>query len=206
MQSLLTHSRLQQPAATMIPQELPPNFESGRTLDFMHDRTKETQCQTTAEDEVDAAIADVDFDANDYQVEFKTSMGTILVDLWSDVAPGHAKNVYGLAKIGFYDGIISHRIIDGFMVQIGCPLGTGTGGPGYTIDAEFSDRQHEAGVLSMARTADPNSAGSQFFLCLDRVPHFGQPVHGLRENCKPRKFGCCSCNGQSRNRSWRSST
>lgn len=121
--------------------------------------------------EVDAAIADVDFDKNNYQVEFATTMGRITLDLWPDIAPGHCKNLIGLAKIGFYDGIIAHRIIDGFVVQIGCPEGRGTGGPGYTIDAEFNDRPHEAGVLSMARTSDPNSAGSQFFLCLDRVPH-----------------------------------
>jgi len=121
--------------------------------------------------EVDAAIADVDFDANTYQVEFDTNLGTIRLDLWPEVAPGHCKNIIGLAKIGYYDGIIVHRVIDGFVMQAGCPQGTGTGGPGYTIDAEFNTRLHEAGVLSMARTSDPNSAGSQFFICLDRVPH-----------------------------------
>ncbi len=121
--------------------------------------------------DVDQAIADINFDTHKYQVVFETTMGTMTVDTWPDVAPGHAKNLLGLAKIGFYDGIIAHRIIDGFVVQIGCPQGTGTGGPGYTIPAEFNARLHETGVLSMARTSDPNSAGSQFFLCLDRVPH-----------------------------------
>ncbi len=122
-------------------------------------------------EEVDAAVADVDFDKNNYQIEFETTLGTILLDLWPDVAPGHVNNVFGLTKVGFYDGVIAHRIIPDFVVQIGCPQGTGTGGPGYTIDAEFSDKLHEAGVLSMARTNDPNSAGSQFFICLGRVPH-----------------------------------
>lgn len=122
-------------------------------------------------EEVDAAIADVDFEKNSYQIEFETTLGTILLDLWDDVAPGHCKNVFGLTKIGFYDGIISHRVIPGFMAQIGCPEGTGTGGPGYTIKAEFSDKIHEAGVLSMARTNDPDSGGSQFFICLARAPH-----------------------------------
>ena len=89
----------------------------------------------------------------------------------SDVAPGHCKNMIGLAKIGYYDGVLFHRIIKGFMIQGGCPLGTGTGGPGYTINAEFNTTPHEAGVLSMARTSDPNSAGSQFFLCLGRHTH-----------------------------------
>lgn len=121
--------------------------------------------------EVDAALEDVDLDTREYIVEFETTHGPIRLELWPDVAPGHCKNLIGLTKIGFYDGIIVHRVISGFVMQVGCPQGTGTGGPGYTIDAEFNDRPHEAGVLSMARTSDPNSAGSQVFLCLDRVPH-----------------------------------
>lgn len=121
--------------------------------------------------EVDAALEDVDFDKNTYQVEFDTTAGKILVDVYPDVAPGHSRNLIGLAKIGFYDGIIVHRVIPGFVIQAGCPDGRGTGGPGYTIDAEFNERLHEAGVLSMARTNDPNSAGSQFFICMGRVPH-----------------------------------
>lgn len=120
--------------------------------------------------EVDAAVADVDFSANDYQVEFETSMGTIRLDLYPDQAPGHCKNIVGLTRIGFYDGIRFHRVIPGFVIQAGCPQGTGTGGPGYRIDAEFNPTPHDAGVLSMARTSDPNSAGSQFFLCMGRVP------------------------------------
>jgi cyclophilin family peptidyl-prolyl cis-trans isomerase len=121
--------------------------------------------------EVDEAIADVDFDANNYQIEFETTAGRMLLDLYPDVAPGHSKNIIGLTKIGYYNGIIFHRVIKDFVIQVGCPNGTGTGGPGYTIDAEFSERLHEAGVLSMARTSDPNSAGSQFFVCMGRVPH-----------------------------------
>jgi len=74
----------------------------------------------------------------------------------------------GLARIGFYDGLNFHRIIDGFMIQGGCPQGTGTGGPGYSVDAEFNDVPHEAGVVSAARSQDPNSAGSQFFICLGK--------------------------------------
>jgi peptidyl-prolyl cis-trans isomerase B (cyclophilin B) len=88
-----------------------------------------------------------------------------------DVAPGHVKNFLALAKLGYYNGLIFHRIIPGFMIQGGCPEGTGRGGPGYTINAEFNATPHETGVLSMARTNDPNSAGSQFFICLDRQPH-----------------------------------
>jgi peptidyl-prolyl cis-trans isomerase B (cyclophilin B) len=88
-----------------------------------------------------------------------------------DVAPGHVANFLALAKIGFYNGVTFHRIIKGFMIQGGCPEGTGTGGPGYRIKAEFNATPHDTGVLSMARTNDPNSAGSQFFICLGRHTH-----------------------------------
>lgn len=121
--------------------------------------------------EVDAAVREVDFDKNCYQVEFDTSLGKITLDLYPDVAPGHCLNLIGLAKIGFYDGVTFHRVIKDFVIQGGCPQGTGTGGPGYTIKAEFNNRPHEPGVLSMARTNDPHSAGSQFFICVGRVPH-----------------------------------
>ncbi|MFP6766338.1 MAG: peptidylprolyl isomerase [Planctomycetaceae bacterium] len=121
--------------------------------------------------EVDAAIADVDFSANEYQIEFETDAGRVVLDLWPEVAPGHCRNLIGLTDIGYYDGILFHRVIPGFVIQAGCPEGRGTGGPGYTIDQEFNDRLHEAGVVSMARTQDPNSAGSQFFICMGRVPN-----------------------------------
>lgn len=117
-------------------------------------------------EEVQQAITKLDFDANNYQVVLNTNHGRITLDLLPDVAPGHCANLLGLADIGYYDGLAFHRIIDGFMIQGGCPNGTGTGGPGYTINAEFNDTPHVAGVLSMARTSDPNSAGSQFFICL----------------------------------------
>jgi cyclophilin family peptidyl-prolyl cis-trans isomerase len=121
--------------------------------------------------DVDAAVADVDFDKNRYQVELDTSEGKITLDLDPDAAPGHCRNMIGLARIGFYDNGLFHRIIKGFMIQGGCPEGTGRGGPGYQIAAEFNATPHEAGVLSMARTNDPNSAGSQFFICLGRHTH-----------------------------------
>ena len=113
----------------------------------------------------------VDLDGFDYQVTLDTSAGTIRLDLDAKNAPGHVRNMVALAESGFYDGVGFHRIIKGFMIQGGCPEGTGTGGPGYKIPAEFNKTPHEPGVLSMARTNDPNSAGSQFFICLERVPH-----------------------------------
>jgi peptidyl-prolyl cis-trans isomerase B (cyclophilin B) len=121
--------------------------------------------------EVDAAAKELDFAKNKYQLELDTSLGNITLDMYADVAPGHCSNLLSLAKIGYYDGLIFHRIIKGFMIQGGCPEGSGSGGPGYNIKAEFNNTPHEPGVLSMARTSDPNSAGSQFFICLERVPH-----------------------------------
>ena len=116
--------------------------------------------------EVEEVIKTLDFDNKTYQIELNTNHGRILLDLLPDVAPGHCANMLALTKIGYYNGLTFHRIISGFMIQGGCPAGSGTGGPGYNIDAEFNSTPHIAGVLSMARSNDPNSAGSQFFICL----------------------------------------
>jgi peptidyl-prolyl cis-trans isomerase B (cyclophilin B) len=121
--------------------------------------------------EVEAAQKTLDLKNKKYQLELDTSAGKILLDLASDVAPGHVANILGLAKIGYYDGLVFHRIIKGFMIQGGCPEGSGMGGPGYTIKAEFNKMKHEPGVLSAARSSDPNSAGSQFFICLGAHSH-----------------------------------
>ncbi|MBQ6207689.1 MAG: peptidylprolyl isomerase [Oscillospiraceae bacterium] len=113
-------------------------------------------------------------------------------ELYPDKAPNTVNNFISLANSGFYDGLIFHRCIPGFMIQGGCPNGTGTGGPGYEIDGEFSgngfadnDIKHTTGVLSMARTMDPNSAGSQFFIMVGPAEHldgqyaaFGQVIQG----------------------------
>jgi len=102
----------------------------------------------------------------------KTAEGEMVIEFWSDVAPKTVENFKKLAKQGFYDGTAFHRIIKGFMIQGGDPLSktdspeVGTGGPGYKIKAEFNKRKHERGVLSMARSQNPDSAGSQFFICL----------------------------------------
>lgn len=112
----------------------------------------------------------IDFATKNYQVELDTSKGPIRLDFLPEVAPGHAKNFIALAKIGFYDNLTFHRVISGFMIQGGCPLGTGTGDGGYKIKAEFNNTHHLPGVLSMARSNDPNSAGTQFFICLEAQP------------------------------------
>lgn len=122
-------------------------------------------------EEVEKISQSFNFQENDYKVCLETNHGDINIELFFDKAPGHSLNFLSLVKSGFYDDIMFHRIISGFVIQAGCPQGSGMGGPGYTIDAEFNDYAHELGVLSMARAQDPNSAGSQFFICLDRVPH-----------------------------------
>lgn len=124
----------------------------------------------------------------------KTNMGSIVLGFFEEDAPNHVANFKKLAREGYYDGIYFHRVIPGFMIQAGCPLtkadnnraNDGTGGPGYTIDAEFNSRKHLRGTLSMARKQDPNSAGSQFFICQEPQPSldgqytvFGQVLEGM---------------------------
>ncbi len=116
----------------------------------------------------------------------------IKVELYPDVAPITVDNFVSLVKKGFYDGLIFHRVIRGFMIQGGCPEGTGMGGPGYQIKGEFAqngvanDLKHTPGVISMARAMDPNSAGSQFFIMHETSPHldgsyaaFGKVIEGM---------------------------
>ena len=125
-------------------------------------------------------------------VTFETNQGTIKAELFPDVAPNTVNNFISLVKRGFYDGLIFHRVIPGFMIQGGDPQGTGMGGPGYSIKGEFSnngftnDLKHTPGVLSMARAMDPDSAGSQFFIMHETSPHldgsyaaFGKVINGL---------------------------
>ena len=116
----------------------------------------------------------------------------IRAELYPEIAPNTVKNFISLVNKGFYDGLIFHRVIEGFMIQGGCPQGTGMGGPGYSIKGEFSqngfqnDLKHTEGVLSMARSMMPNSAGSQFFIMHKTSPHldcayaaFGKVVEGM---------------------------
>ena len=103
--------------------------------------------------------------------------GRMVAELYPDKAPNTVNNFISLVQSGFYNGLIFHRVIPGFMIQGGCPQGTGTGGPGYSIRGEFTgnrfpnDLKHDRGVLSMARTMAPNSAGSQFFIMVAPAPH-----------------------------------
>ena len=131
--------------------------------------------------------------SNNEVAVMKTSAGEMVFEFWPDVAPKTVENFQKLAREGFYDGTAFHRIVKGFMIQGGDPLTKdlsnesryGTGNPGYSIKAEFNNKLHERGVLSMARSNDPDSAGSQFFICLARVNHldhkyttFGKLIKG----------------------------
>lgn len=116
----------------------------------------------------------------------------IKIELYPEVAPNTVKNFISLINSGYYDGLTFHRVIPGFMIQGGCPEGTGMGGPGYTIKGEFTSNgfknnlKHARGVISMARTGMPNSAGSQFFIMVKDAPHldnqyasFGMVIEGM---------------------------
>lgn len=112
--------------------------------------------------------------------------GQIEIALYAETAPNHVANFVTLARQGFYDSVTFHRVIPGFMAQGGDPTGTGGSGPGYTIRAEFSNVAHKRGTVSMARTSDPNSAGSQFFICFGPAPFldgqysaFGEIIKGM---------------------------
>ena len=113
-------------------------------------------------------------------------------ELYPEIAPNTVNNFISLIQKGYYNGLIFHRVIKGFMIQGGCPDGTGMGGPGYSIEGEFAmngfnnELKHERGVLSMARSMNPNSAGSQFFIMVDDAPHldgqyaaFGKIIEGM---------------------------
>ena len=125
------------------------------------------------------------------RVEFQTTMGTFVITLFNET-PLHRDNFLKLVRKGYYDGLLFHRVIRGFMIQGGCPNGNGMGGPGYSIKGEFSqngfknDLAHDPGVLSMARAMHPDSAGSQFFIMHEKSPHldgayaaFGKIIEGM---------------------------
>jgi cyclophilin family peptidyl-prolyl cis-trans isomerase len=95
----------------------------------------------------------------------ETSKGKVVIQMRPDLAPGHVARIKELVRDGFYDGIVFHRVIDGFMAQTGCPQGTGTGGSGKKLKAEFSKEKHVRGTASMARAQNPDSGDSQFFIC-----------------------------------------
>ncbi len=160
-------------AKTMAPPQVEP--AASNTME-------ETKTENTPAEEVKGKIAVIE-----------TNLGTIKFKFLEDKAPGHTENFVKLAKKGFYDGTRFHRVIPGFMIQGGDPNSKsgdrarmGTGDPGYKIKAEFNDTKHVRGIVSMARAADPNSAGCQFFICVDdasfldnQYTAFGQVTEGM---------------------------
>jgi peptidylprolyl isomerase len=100
----------------------------------------------------------------------ETTQGTVVIAMRPDLAPGHVARIKELVRDGFYDGIVFHRVIDGFMAQTGDPTGTGTGGSGKKLKAEFNKEKHLRGTVSMARATNPDSGDSQFFICFDDAP------------------------------------
>jgi peptidylprolyl isomerase len=124
--------------------------------------------------------------ANDH-IQMKLKDGNVLIKLRPDLAPNHVKRISELVQSGFYNGLTFHRVIDGFMAQGGDPEGTGVGGSGQNIEAEFSNEKHVRGTVSMARAMDPNSADSQFFICFQdaswldgQYTVWGQVVKGMK--------------------------
>jgi len=123
----------------------------------------------------------------DQHLLLETTQGPVKIALKPELAPGHVERISMLVKEGFYDGIVFHRVIEGFMAQTGCPQGTGTGGSSYPdLKAEFNDAKHMRGTCSMARAQSPNSANSQFFICFDDASFldknytvWGQVVEGM---------------------------
>ncbi len=119
-----------------------------------------------------AIPADVKLEKADNPViKISTDRGDMILELFPDSAPKHVESMLNLIDKGFYNGLKFHRVVSGFVIQGGDPKGDGTGGPGYNIKAEFNNRPHLKGTLAMARAMDPDSAGSQFYICLDRIPH-----------------------------------
>jgi len=147
--------------------------EVKKTNETKNKETKKTEKKMTEEKSKDQIVV------------IETNLGTIKFKFLKDKAPKTCENFIKLTEKGFYDGTIFHRVIPNFMIQGGDPDGTGMGGPGYNIKAEFNDTKHVPGIVSMARSMDPDSAGSQFFICVAAVTHldgqytaFGEVIEG----------------------------
>ena len=119
-------------------------------------------------------------------LKLETTQGDVVIAMRPDLAPGHVARIKELVREGFYDGIVFHRVIDGFMAQTGCPQGTGTGGSGKKLKAEFNNEPHVRGTASMARAQNPDSGDSQFFICFADSPFlnkqytvWGQVISGM---------------------------
>ena len=164
--------------ATRAPySSVPSKSRNGKTIAEMKQKVQESW---------DKIVFKKDDKPVEYVVTFTTDAGEFEVELWPDVAPNHCRSFIALAQAGFFDGLIFHRVIPGFVIQGGCPSGTGSGGPGYCVKQEFNKKPHVRGVLSMARAQPEDSAGSQFFVCVDtaafldgKYTGFGRVLKGM---------------------------
>ncbi len=139
-----------------------------------------------------------------------TTKGRVVIAMRPDLAPGHVARIKELVREGFYDGIVFHRVIDGFMAQTGCPHGTGTGGSGKKLKAEFNAEPHVRGTVSMARAQDPNSGDSQFFICFDdatfldrQYTAWGNVIEGWTTSTRSSAVSRCAIPTRSSRRRWR---
>ncbi len=144
------------------------------------------ELKVTAEDAIQTLDFKNDLDPENTLVLELSTGGTVVIEMLPDLAPNHVARFKQLARSGFYDGIVFHRVIDGFMAQTGDPTGTGSGGSGQNIKAEFSTEKHRRGIVSTARSSNPDSADSQFFIMFDDAPNldeeytvWGRVVQGM---------------------------
>ena len=140
----------------------------------------------------------------------ETTQGPVTIEMRPDLAPGHVARIQQLVREGFYDGIVFHRVIEGFMAQTGCPQGTGTGGSGQKLKAEFNKEPHVRGTTSMARAASPDSGDSQFFICFDDASFlnnqytvWGKVTSAWRTSTRSSAASRCRTRTRSSRRGWR---
>lgn len=160
-------------------------YAAGRMKD-VPDKKARMESEEKAEDSAVPLKVKKNDEGKEPLAVIETTMGTIKFKFYREDAPNTVKNFIKLAGEHFYDGLIFHRVIKGFMIQGGCPKGDGTGDPGYKIKAEFNARKHVPGTIAMARAQDPDSAGSQFYICLEKSAFldgkytvFGQVIEGM---------------------------
>lgn len=176
---------VQDNTATTENNEKSPEISDEKVEEHMEAKPQEVVEQDTAtEEKVEAQ--DEQLSQKDKLIVLQLESGAVLIELYPEYAPKHVARIRELTKEGFYDGVAFHRVIEGFMAQTGDPTGTGTGGSGQNIPAEFNDLKHERGIVSMARASNPNSADSQFFIMFEDAPHldgnysaFGRVIHGM---------------------------
>ena len=169
-----------------------PDFKSATRAPFSRppEKSRNGKSIKAMKDQVEKMWSEVVFvkdgEPIEYVTTFETDAGDIEMEFYPDVAPNHVRNIICLSKVGYFDGLIFHRCIPGFVIQGGCPIGNGTGGPGFCLKQEFNRKPHLRGTLSMARASSPDSAGSQFFVCVAATPQldnqytvFGKVTQGM---------------------------